>query len=104
MGVITEILKYSNEIQNDRNELSILSHLLSEVSELDVEVALHFDGMHPGDDGIMGEAVDVILCAVDLIHRTNPDVTEADIMTVVARKLEKWKALYGNVGNLKENR
>ena len=90
-GIIETILDTCGEIKNDRTIYSIVHHLKGEVIELEDELYLDT----PGEDGIIGEAVDVILCAVDAIHKDNPNVTPEEIMAVVVRKLEKWKRLYG---------
>lgn len=96
MGLIDDIIRYSNEIQNSRTATSIFDHLISEVNELSEEVNLAEMKRPAGEDGITGEAIDVILCAVDLIHRVNPAITEEELQAIAARKLEKWKRLYAD--------
>lgn len=91
MSVVNEILRVCSTIDSPRNLASIFDHLDSEVSELGNEIY----GDDVGEDGIIGEAVDVILCAIDIIYNDKPNVIEADIMEVVKRKLNKWQSLYG---------
>lgn len=91
MSVVTDILQVSRTIDSPRNLHSVMSHLSSEVLELDDE--LYKDV--PGEDGVLGEAVDVILCAVDMIYIKHPDITEEQIGEVVKRKLAKWQRIYG---------
>lgn len=97
MSLVEDILKYSKEIQNGRTIASIWQHTLSEVSELSYEIDV-LDGTLPpeygGEDGLIGEAIDGILCLVDLIHQHNPEITEDELRTIAAKKLEKWKRLY----------
>ena len=50
-----------------------------------------------GKDGILGESVDVILCALDIIFIAHPDITNEEILDVVSKKLKKWKEK--NFGN-----
>lgn len=91
MSVVSDILHVSRTIDSPRNLHSVMSHLAGEVLELDDE--LYKDV--PGEDGILGESVDVILCAVDMIYIKHPEITEEQIGEVVKRKLAKWQRLYG---------
>lgn len=94
--MLTEILKACKKIDSPRTIGTVSDHLNSEVYELNQEVVNVLLDSPAGDDGVIGEAVDVILCAVDLIYQSNPKVTKAEIMTVVNRKIEKWITVYGN--------
>ena len=97
MSLVTDILGYSKEIQNGRTINSIWKHFLSEVSELSFEVDVLNGDLppeHGGPDGIIGEAIDGILCLVDLIHQHNPEITEEELRAIAAKKLEKWKRIY----------
>lgn len=90
--MIDEIVKkYSLEIKNNRNIRSILNHLKGEVKELDVEVEYVND---ENEDGIVGESIDIIACALDMIFIHNPDITIEQIDEIMIRKCEKWKANY----------
>ncbi len=44
-----------------------------------------------GEDGIVGEALDVIICAVDLIYQEAPYLEEEDLIAGLLQKLYKWK-------------
>lgn len=94
--MLSEILGVCRTIKSERNVWSVHRHLMGEVSELDNEMYNKFTGDPMGIDGILGESVDVILCAVDLIYQEYPDITEEQVMEVVHRKLNKWVSLYGN--------
>ncbi len=94
-SVVQSVLNTSVEVINDRDQFSITRHLVGEVRELMTEVENQFMGQPAGEDGVLGEAADVIICAVDLIHNHCPGITEEEILAVVQQKLEKWKRLYG---------
>lgn len=97
MSLVKDILAYSKVIENDRTELSVLQHMVSEVQELYTEVAVDAGILPPEDgdvDGIIGESIDIILCAVDLIYKHKPDITEEELRLIASKKLEKWKRLY----------
>lgn len=98
--MLETILEYCGEIKNDRNILSIHRHLKGEVEELADEVYNHIFGMKMGDDGIVGESVDVALCSIDLAYMylidngIQPEECNRIITDAFTRKLDKWKTLY----------
>lgn len=83
---------YTDRIQNGRTLEDINDHLHSEVEELDAE----FDGTGDGRDGVFGEAIDVVLCGLDLAFKARPDLTDEQIMAFVKTKLDKWERYYAN--------
>lgn len=99
MNAIQEILTVSNRINNGRDLDSVFAHLEGEVTELMSEIDKAYYGDEPGEDGILGEAVDVALCALDAAIIANPGITEAQINEVVSRKLAKWERIYGGKHN-----
>ena len=80
MSLITEILNTSRRIPVDRNEFSILAHLMEEA----------------GADGIIGESVDTILCAIDMIYihakKQGIEITEEQLIEIAKKKLAKWES------------
>jgi NTP pyrophosphatase (non-canonical NTP hydrolase) len=82
-----------DNINKDRNSFGILSSLMEEVGELATEVGIQqgHTNKTPSDDGLLGESVDVILCALDMIRQNFPDVTSKDLKRIAKRKCEKWK-------------
>lgn len=90
VSIVQGVLNVCQTIDSPRTIHTVFDHMLSEVHELEME----FNSL--GEDGVIGEAVDVILCALDVIYQDNPNVTEDDIARVVERKLTKWVRLYGN--------
>lgn len=93
--MLRTIRDYCDAVQNDRDLHEIFYHAEEEMFELKQEI----DNGDTGEDGIVGEAVDVILCMVDIINRHKPNISNLEIMHIVVQKCEKWERLYG-----KENR
>jgi hypothetical protein len=64
----------------------------SEVKELRVEIE---NPHNPGDDGIDGEAVDVMACCADIIRRQHPEMgleeLERYVAGIMRTKCEKWQ-------------
>lgn len=88
------IVDRCHKIKNTRTPESILDHMSGEVEELSDEVAWAYVDLPPGEDGILGEAIDVLLCAID--HEVMVSgITAADIQLKVIQKLDKWERLYG---------
>lgn len=100
-SVIQDILKTCQAVTMPRSEYYVLGHIMEEVGELATEVNIAVDGRsykQQGADGVIGEAVDAIICLVDMvyIHLKNQGLPSDDIDTllksVAKAKLEKWLA------------
>lgn len=81
----------SKSIHNGRTKRNIYDHLISEAYELNYELGLENHDLEPGEDGIFGESIDVIACALDMIFVDNPDVTDQEIIDYLRKKVQKWK-------------
>jgi NTP pyrophosphatase (non-canonical NTP hydrolase) len=75
-----------------RTKYSVLSSTMAELGELAEEVMIERGNSYKGAgvDGIIGEAVDTIVCLLDLIHLANPDMTEQELDEIALKKLNKW--------------
>lgn len=84
----------SAEIKNDRTIQDILNHAMTELGELalEVQIAEGKSYKQPGKDGVVGEALDVIACMVDIIY-THYGVlaTEEYMISLMKPKLDKWQ-------------
>ena len=89
-NIIDLVRQYSDNLQNGRTISTIHDALHDEVTELAHE--MYTD--EPGEDGIAGEAVDVILCAFDIIFKAKPEWTNDDIIEYARKKCEKWIKKY----------
>lgn len=85
--------KFTRIVENDRDLNSIHLHMEDEVAELKAEI----DNGSTGADGIVGEAIDVILCALDMIFVHRPDITAREIHEIAHRKALKWASRYGKL-------
>lgn len=93
---IEKIITACKSMKNNRDLSSIIAHLVSETKELEEEVTKSINGETAGVDGVIGEAIDVILCAVDLIYMKNPSISKEYVSFLVGQKLEKWSNEYSS--------
>lgn len=91
--MIKEVFKVS-EVAPFRSRYDVLSKMMEEVGELAQEVGIKegYQKRKPGKDGVLGEAVDVIITALDLIFIDNPNIERMEVIDVLNKKLEKWKS------------
>jgi hypothetical protein len=91
--LVQAIFAISEEIRDGRTLSDVLNHTTSELGELAQEVIVANGRSYKagGPDGIVGESVDVIICALDMIHLAAPSLTEEQILMIARRKLAKWK-------------
>lgn len=96
-GTLVSEVFIVSKISKERSRYDVLGALVEEVGELATEVSIAegYSSKSKGNDGLIGEAVDVIICALDLIYvdwkNADPDVLENYIMTIVKNKAKKWK-------------
>ena len=90
------VLDTAARVTNNRSLPDIFRAMNGEMHELADEVQLILDDDVPGPDGILGEAVDVMSCLLDLIYKSYPNITQADIEAVMVKKAMKWERLYAN--------
>jgi len=97
-SLISLVRGFSDRVKNGRTIDDVLNHTMEELGELATEVKITNGKSYkqPGKDGIVGESIDIILCALDMIYIDNPSVTEEDILRIALTKCEKWERT--NVG------
>lgn len=88
------ILNASWEVEDNRSKYYVLSKVGEEFGELSTEVGIVMGDSYkdPGKDGVIGEAIDVIISTLDLIYLEKPMITEEELIAIAIPKLEKWKA------------
>lgn len=91
--LVKKTFAFSDAIENDRTISDIIEHAMTELGELSMENIIEKGRSYkaPGKDGIVGEAVDVMLCMLDIIRKAEPEMTEEALMEIVQPKLQKWK-------------
>lgn len=94
LTLIDVILNASWEVIDGRSKYYVLSKVGEEFGELSTEVGIVMGDSYkePGKDGVVGEAVDMIISALDLIYLENPEIKEEELIAIAIPKLEKWKA------------
>ena len=87
---------FAKEIQNGRSLGDIHRHGQREMVELNDEIlAIKYpEQFTPGPDGVVGEAIDVMACMLDLIFVEAPETTNEEICAILLRKCEKWARRY----------
>jgi len=77
---------------HDRDTSAVLMHLVEEVGEVALEISIENGTSYKkaSEDGVVGEAIDVIINALDLIHVHSPELTEKDLIAIAHRKCDKW--------------
>jgi hypothetical protein len=85
---------YAALIQNGRTVSDASRHARLEHDELDEEIRLKSEGQSAGPDGIVGEAVDLMLCALDIVFVEAPLTTNEEICRIMLTKCEKWARRY----------
>ena len=94
IDLVIEAGRDVDQLENmPRDRMEVLSALGEEYGELSTEVriAQGLTYKKPSPDRVFGEAIDVLLVALDMIYVDNRHITEAEITTYAARKLNKWK-------------
>jgi hypothetical protein len=72
----------ADQYHPQRTRNSIFNHMMSEIGELGIEVNI-VEGQsykQPGSDGVIGEAIDIMLSAIDFIYVGEPGVQSQDIV------------------------
>jgi hypothetical protein len=88
--LIALVRQFSEQIKNGRTIQNVHTYLCDEVTELGIEIYTD----EPGEDGIAGEAIDVIICALDLIFLSKTEWTDQDIVEYAQKKCSKWSRKY----------
>lgn len=90
--MIKEIFTVCQRVPS-RSKYGVLTSIMAELGELSEEVGIREGHSYkkPGKDGILGEAIDVILSAFDMIYLEKKDITEEEIMAIMREKLKKWE-------------
>lgn len=92
VGVVLALSKQADQYHGNRSIDDILAHGVGEMKETMDEVDIVM-GRAPGPagaDGVVGESIDTILCMLDLIYKTDPTITEEEIVAIAEMKGAKW--------------
>lgn len=91
--MIKTVFDVSDAIKNNRKLHQIFTYLIEEVGELSTELNIHdgYSTKTPGKDGVVGEAVDAIICLLDIIRVYDPTITEEKLVEICSAKVRKWE-------------
>ena len=87
---------------NRTHQFEILASMCEEMGELatEVQIELGTKNREVGPDGVAGEAVDVILCALDMFHTITINHTREEriqlLKDIIYTKTDKWVTKYAN--------
>lgn len=102
--LIDTIFEACRQVRDGRNHRNVALHAVTELGELAQEIEIATGrprGKVAGEDGIAGEALDLILCIVDFLHQLDARTSDRSIMEAMnAREAAKGVsyasfALYG---------
>lgn len=97
MSLVKDILEVCMRVKDKRDEYKVLGHTMAELGELAEEITIYKGDSYKGagSDGVIGEAIDTILCLVDLIYvhceSQGIELTESMLQEIAERKLNKWE-------------
>lgn len=92
MSLYSIVSQFSDRVNDGRTLRDIFTHAEGEMRELDSDVGAIMSGTSdPGPDGILGEAIDVIACMMDLIRKQYPDITDEELEWKMTEKCAKWE-------------
>ena len=92
MSMFQIVRNTSESIKDDRTLGDVLGHAIEELGELATEIKIVNGKSYkkPGKDGVVGEAIDLINCALDIIYLSNPELTEDELNEIQKAKCDKW--------------
>lgn len=99
MTIVDIVKNAGTKANNHRTIQSIFQHMYGELTELSEEITKIENNQPEGADGIVGESIDIIACALDMIFVQCPDITEDQINEIMKKKCDKWILKYGNTNN-----
>jgi len=92
--LISTIIDETESINDGRTRSNILHSIMSEVGELTDEVEI-IEGVSykmAGVDGVVGESIDIIISAVDMIYCDYPSISEEQLIALAKVKCRKWRS------------
>lgn len=93
--LVSIVRVFNKRVRNGRTQDTIVEHMSGEVVELKEEIEKDKLGLAPGSDGIVGENLDIIACALDSIFEHAPEITDEQLNRILITKCEKWERKYG---------
>lgn len=95
---MVDIVRITSEKVDDGRTLSdVLGHAMEELGELATEIKIVNGKSYKksGKDGVVGEAIDLINCALDIIYLADPNMTKYEMELIQKGKCKKWEEKVG---------
>ncbi|MNV42424.1 hypothetical protein D3C71_1340970 [compost metagenome] len=94
LGFVEETCKVIGHTKDDQND--IMLSLMEEAGETatEIKIARGLKSGPAGKDGVVGEAIDTILCALDVIYSEMGSVDNLLVKQTFYNKTMKWKNKY----------
>lgn len=92
--IVSQIFRISDEIKDSRKVSDALLYAMTEIGECSEEhlISTGYSSKKAGADGVVGEAIDAIICLIDVIRLHDKNITKEQLEEITNRKLAKWKA------------
>ena len=88
---LTNIISKLQSIEKERTSTISFIYAMSEMGELSDEFLKRTgNSIKCGEDGVIGEAIDVIVTLLDVIQLEKPDITSEEIEDILNKKIDKW--------------
>lgn len=93
MGLYAYCVEKMKTIPEEATLYNHLGKLMEEVGELAEEISIDqgYVNKPSGEDGILGEACDVIICAFAIINKMHPTLSDRGLEAELSRKYLKWR-------------
>ncbi len=92
VGLVAMVRAHRAAIRDGSTQRGNLGYLRDEVDEVGDELDLVEAGRAPGPDGVAGEAIDVVVAALNMVLEAAPGMTDAEVLAYADRKCAKWRA------------
>jgi hypothetical protein len=89
--IFSVVKEYSSKIKDGRTLQDVLTHATTELGELaqEIQIVKGKSYKKPGKDGIVGECLDLIACAIDVIALRYPNLNEEYLISLLEEKMKK---------------
>lgn len=95
MSLFDTVIKLTKPISDIDTALpsELMLYIMEEMGELAQEVSSAYCNTYKKpDEGVVAEAVDLIVGILYMLKRVSPDLTEADLIAIATKKIGKWQA------------
>lgn len=97
---LSQVVDIAESPKRKRSLDSVMDKVVEEVGELATEISIVQGRSYkePGSDGVKGEAVDLVIASLDLLHKAGCD--EHEFLELLRTKTGKWMNKINAIENL----